>query len=33
MCSVNNDAVHADVDDTRSHMKPDVLLETLNLAW
>jgi len=31
MCSVNNDAVPAEVDETQSHMKP-VVLETLNLA-
>jgi len=29
MCSVNNDAVP---DETQSHMKPVVVLETLNLA-
>ena len=31
MCSVNNDAVPAEVDETHSHMKP-VVLETLDLA-
>jgi len=33
MCSVNNDAVPAEVDKTQSHMKPVVVLETLDLAW
>jgi len=32
MCSVNNDAVPAEVDEVQSHMKPVVLLETLDLA-
>jgi len=32
MCSVNNDAVPAVVDETQSHMKPVVVLETLDLA-
>ena len=33
MCSVNNDAVAAEeVDETHSHMKPVVVLETLNVA-
>ena len=32
MCSVNNDAVPAEVDETLSHMKPVVVLETLNVA-
>ena len=32
MCSVNNHAVPAEVDDTHSHMKPVVILETLDLA-
>jgi len=32
MCSVNNDAVPAEVDETQSHMKPVVVLETLDLA-
>ena len=31
MYSVNNDAVPAEVDVTQSHMKPVVVLETLNL--
>ena len=31
MCSVNNDAVPAEDDETQSHMKP-VVLETLNVA-
>jgi len=33
MCSVINDAVHAEVDETQNHMKPVVVLETLDLAW
>ena len=33
MCSVNNDAVPAEVDETQNHMKPVVVLETLDLAW
>jgi len=32
MCSVNNDAVPAEVDETQRCMKPVVVLETLNLA-
>jgi len=32
MCSVSNDAVPAEVDEIQSHMKPVVVLETLNLA-
>jgi len=32
MCSVNNDAVPAEVDETQGHMKPVVVLETINLA-
>ena len=32
MCSVKNDALSADVDATQSHMKPVVVLETLDLA-
>jgi len=32
MCSVNVDAVPAEVYETQSHMKA-VVLETLNLAW
>ena len=32
MCSVNNDAVPAEVDETQSHMKPVVVLETLDLS-
>jgi len=32
MCSVNNDAVPAEVDETHSHMKPVVVLEMLDLA-
>jgi len=32
MCSVNNGAVPAEVDETPSHMKPVVVLETLDLA-
>jgi len=32
MCSVKNDAVPAEVDETQSHMLPVVVLETLNLA-
>ena len=32
MCSVKNDAVSAEVDATQSHMKPVVVLETLDLA-
>jgi len=32
MCSVNNDTLHAEVDETHSHIKPVVVLETLNLA-
>jgi len=32
MCSVNNDAVPAEVDETQSHMQPVVVPETLNLA-
>ena len=32
MCSVNNDAVTAEVDEAQSHMKPVVVMETLNLA-
>ena len=31
MCSVKNDAVPAEVNETQSHMQP-VVLETLNLA-
>jgi len=32
MCSVNNNAVPAEVDETQCRMKPVVVLETLNLA-
>ena len=32
MYSVNNDAVPAEVDETHNHMKPVVVLETLDLA-
>ena len=32
MCSVNNDAVPAEIDETQSHMKPVIVLETLNVA-
>jgi len=32
MCSVNNDAVPAEVDETHCHMKPVVALETVDLA-
>jgi len=32
MCSVNTDAVPAEVDETRSRMEPVVVLETLDLA-
>jgi len=32
MCSVNNEAVPAEVGETLSHMQPTVVLETLNLA-
>jgi len=32
MCSVNNDAVPAEVDETQSRMKPVVVLETLDSA-
>ena len=32
MCSVNNDAMPTEVDETQSHMKPVVVLETLNVA-
>jgi len=32
MCSINDDAVPAEVDETQSHMKPVVVLETLNFA-
>ena len=32
MCSVNNDAVPAEVDEIQCHMKPVLVLETLNLA-
>jgi len=32
MCSVNIDAVPAEVGETQSHMKPVVVLETLNVA-
>jgi len=32
MCSVKNDAVPAEVDETQSYMQPVVVLETLNLA-
>jgi len=32
MCSVTNDAVSAEVDETLSHMKPVVVLETINVA-
>jgi len=32
MCSVNTDAVPAEVDATRSRMEPIVVLETLDLA-
>ena len=31
-CSVNNDVVPAEVDERQNHMKPVVVLETLNLA-
>ena len=33
MCSVNIDAVPAEVDETHSHTKPVVVLEMLDLAW
>ena len=32
MCSVNNGAVPAEVDETQNHMKPVDVLETLDLA-
>ena len=32
MCSVNNDAVPPEVNETQCNMKPVVVLETLNLA-
>jgi len=32
MCSVNDDSVPAEVDETQSHNKPVDELETLNLA-
>jgi len=32
MCSVKNDAVLAEVDETQSRMKPVIVLETLDLA-
>jgi len=32
MCSVKNDAVSAEVNETQSHMQPVVVLETLDLA-
>jgi len=32
MCSVSINAVPAEVDETQSHMKPVVVLETLELA-
>jgi len=32
MCSVKNDVVPAEVNETQSHMQPVVVLETLNLA-
>jgi len=32
MCSVNSNAVPAEVDETHSRMKPVVVLETLDLA-
>jgi len=32
MCSVKNDAVPTEVDETQSHMQPVVVLETLDLA-
>ena len=32
MCCVSSDAVPAEVDETQSHMKPVVVLETLNVA-
>jgi len=32
MCCVSSDAVPAEVDETHSHMKPVVALETLDLA-
>ena len=32
MCSVKNDAVPGEVNETQSHMQPVVVLETLNLA-
>ena len=32
MCSVRNDAVPAEVNETHSHTEPAVVLETLNLA-
>jgi len=32
MCSVNNDAVPAEVDETHRRMEPVVVLETLDLA-
>jgi len=32
MCSAKNDALPAEVDATQSHMKPVVVLETLDLA-
>jgi len=33
MFSVNSDAVPAEIVAMQSHMKPVVVLETLNLAW
>ena len=33
MCSINNDAVPAEIVAMQSHMKPVVVLETLDLAW
>jgi len=33
MCSVSNDAVPAEVDETQSHMQHVFMWETLDSAW
>jgi len=33
MCSVNNDAVPAEVDETQNHIQPVFVLETHHWAW
>jgi len=33
MCSIKNDAVPAEVDETPNHIQPAIVLETHDWAW